>query len=310
MGTPLISAAGAYPDIGAFDYHRNPDLLPGPSLSSTGAKTLVSASPFHFFYDSPLNPDRPPEEDSAPLNIGKAAHDMILLSDRWPEAYHVLCEGFAWNKTKAMPDDIARAEEARALGKVLLRHDEAATVQAVANALRGNELAMTALSNGVAEETLAWQDQLTGRWLRARPDFRPNSIPERRAVRVVADLKFMAPTFCSPQGFQRAIQNFGYHQSAAFYSDGLKAVFDQPPTHWLHVVVEKDAPHCVSLYELPAEDIERGRVLNRKAIALFDRCIESGEWPAYAPEPMQVGLNDWARRRIDEMQSTQLAEAA
>jgi hypothetical protein len=307
---PLISKPGAYPDISAEDYHRAPNLLPAPSLSSSGAKKLLSQSPFHFFFDSPMNPDRPSEEDKGHLNVGKAAHDMLLLTDRWPEAYHVLPEDFAWNKTKAMPDAIAEAEEARAAGKTLLKHDEAATVRAVAAALRKNELAMTALTNGVTEETLAWQDPLTRLWLRARPDFRPNSIPERRKVRVVADLKFMASTFCSPQGFQRAIGNFGYHQSAAFYSDGLKAIYDQPPTHWLHIVVEKDPPHSVSLYELPAEDIERGRMLNRKAIALFERCLSEGRWPAYADEPLPVGLTEWARRRIDEMEPAALAEAA
>lgn len=307
---PLITKPGAYAGISNEDYHRAPNLLPGPSLSSSGAKTLLSASPYHFWFDSPLNPDRPAEKDSAPFSIGKAAHDVILLSDRWPAFYHVLPENFAWNKTKAMPDEIAAAEEARSNGLTLLKHEEAETVRAVAAALQRNDLAMKALTNGVSEETLAWKDPLTGVWLRARPDFRPASIPEGRAVRIVADLKFMAPTFCSPHGFQRAIGNFGYHQTAAFYSDGLKAVYDAPPTHWLHVVVEKDEPHTVSLYELPGEDIARGRVLNRRAIEIFDRCLQSGKWPAYADAPMQVGLTDWARERIDEMEPAAFAYAA
>jgi hypothetical protein len=306
---PIIATAGAYADISAEDYHRAPNLLPGPSLSSSGAKKLLSASPFHYWFDSPLNPDRPPEEDKGHLNVGKAAHDMILLSDRWPEAYHVLPDGFAWNKTKAMPGEIAAAEEARKVGKTLLKHDEAETVRAIAAALQRNELAVKALSNGATEETLAWKDPLTGVWLRARPDFRPASIVEGRAVRVIADLKFMAPTFCSPGGFQRAIHNFGYHQSAAFYSDGIKAVYGEAPTHWLHVVVEKDPPHTVSLYELPGEDIARGRVLNRRAIAIFDRCLQRGEWPAYADTPMPVGLSEWARKNIDATDPAEFAYA-
>jgi hypothetical protein len=35
-------------------------------------------------------------------------------------------------------------------------------------------------------------------------------------------------------------------------------VFGAYPTHWVHVVLEKEPPHVVSLYELPGEDIERG----------------------------------------------------
>jgi hypothetical protein len=34
----LITAPGAYPDIANEDYHRNANLLPAPSLSSSGAK--------------------------------------------------------------------------------------------------------------------------------------------------------------------------------------------------------------------------------------------------------------------------------
>lgn len=306
----IITEPGAYPDIANEDYHRSANLLPGPSLSSSGAKKILSQSPFHFWFDSPLNPDRPAEEDKPHLNIGKAAHDLILLEDRWPDHYHVTPEGFSRAASKKFASDIAAADEAAAEGLVILRHDDAETVKAVAQAIRDNPHAVAALSNGVTEETLVWQDQLTGVWLRARPDFRPNSITDGRDIRVVADLKFMAPTFCSPQGFARAIDNFGYHQSAAFYFDGIKAVYGVEPTHWLHVVVEKDAPHTVSLYDLPMEDIQRGRAMNRRAIRIFAECLEADSWPAYADGPKAVGLPEYARKRIDFETSAVLDEAA
>jgi hypothetical protein len=78
----------------------------------------------------------------------------------------------------------------------------------------------------------------------------------------------------------------------------------------VHVVVEKDAPHCVALYELPGEDIERGRLLNRRAIDLFARCIERNEWPGYADDPKPVGLPIWSRMRIDDFDTAELAYAA
>lgn len=297
---PLIAKPGAYADVSAEAYHRDPHLLPAPSLSSSGAKTLLTRSPFHFWFDSPLNPNRPPEADKPHFNVGKAAHDLILLSDRWPDSYHVTPEGFSRAKTKGMADAIEEADAAIEAGKTILSHDQAETVHAVAAAIRRNELAVATLTNGVTEETLAWQDPLTSVWLRARPDFRPNSILEKREVMVVSDLKFVAPTHAHPEGFQRAIYNFGYHQTAAFYSDGIKAIYGHHPTHWVHVVVEKEPPFSVSLYELPGEDIERGRMLNRRAIGLFARCLERGEWPGYADTPRQVGLPVWARMRIEE----------
>ncbi|UIJ43760.1 PD-(D/E)XK nuclease-like domain-containing protein [Sphingomonas cannabina] len=310
--SPIITAPGAYPNIDAEDYHRNPDLLPAPSLSSTGAKTLLNKSPYHFWFDSPMNPDRPPEEGKPHFSIGKAAHDMLLLSERWPEHYHVLPEDYRApsQRTVNFTDDQLAAIDAEQAGKTILRHADAEAVCAVAAAIRRNGLAMATLTNGVTEETLAWQDPETGVWLRARPDFRPNSIVEHRDVMVVSDLKFVAPTNASPDGFKRAIANFGYHQSAAFYADGIKAVYGHYPTHWVHVVVEKEPPYCVALYELPAEDIERGRWLNRQAIRKFAECLSADRWPGYADEPAQVGLPVWARKRIDDIEGHEMAWAA
>lgn len=310
MTAPLLTKPGAYEGISAQDYHRNPHLLPGPSLSSSGAKTLLAKSPLHFWHDSVLNPDRPPEADKPHFNLGKAAHDRILLSDNWPDQYFVTPEGFSRAKTKQMADAIEEADAALESGMTVLTWEQAQTVEACAVAIAKNELAVATLTNGVTEETLVWQDPVTGVWLRARPDFRPNSILEKRKTMVVSDLKFVAPTHADPEGFGKAIYNFGYHQSAAFYADGIKAIYGHYPTHWVHVVVEKEPPYAVSLYELPGEDIARGRMLNRRAIDLFARCLESGKWPAYADSPRQVGLPVWARMRIEETDPAAYAFAA
>lgn len=307
---PLITAPGAYPEISNEDYHRNPRLLPEISLSSSGAKKILSQSSFHFWFDSPLNPDRPPEADKPHFSVGRAAHDIILLPDRWESHYFVLPEGFSRAKTRQFAGEIEEADAAQEAGLTLLRHEDAQTVRAVAAAIQRNKLAVACLTNGVTEETLAWQDTATGRWLRARPDFRPHSLTEKRDVRVVADLKFVAPTHMSPAGFSRAIANFGYHLSAAFYIDGLESVFGVRPTHWVHVVIEKDPPHCVAIYELPAEDIERGAALNRRAINQFHRCMSEGAWPGYSDEPTPVGLPIWARMNIDNSDPDEAAFAA
>jgi hypothetical protein len=318
MTEPLITKAGAYADVSAEAYHRDPNLLPAPSLSSSGAKTLLAKSPYHFWWDSVLNPDRPPEPDKPHFNLGRAAHDMILLSERWPNFYHCLPEGFSRAKSKTMEMEIAEADAAIESGMTILTFDQAQTVRAVAAALSKNELAVATLTHGVSEETLVWQDPLTGVWLRARPDFRPHSIIEKRKNMVVPDLKIVAPSHADPVGFSRAIDKFGYAQTAAFYCDGIKAVYGHHPTHWVHVVVEKPeagvdakhAPMTVSLYALPGEDIERGRLLNRRAINLFAHCLKTGEWPGYADKnPLPVGLPDYARMRIENMSPQELAYA-
>lgn len=298
MTAPLITAAGAYSDISNEDYHRNPNLLPGASISSSGLKTIQNKSPRHYWFDSPLNPNRPPESDKAHFRVGKAAHDILLLSERWPEAYFVLPEEFNARATREQADLHAAKAEAEEAGKVVLRWHEAETVKAMAAALQSNELAKAVLSHGESEVTLVWQDKETGVWLRARPDFLPHSVREKRKVMAVPDLKTAADS--SWPAFSKAIANNGYHQSAALYADGIKAIFGHYPTNWLHVVMEKEPPHCVALWELPGEDIERGRWLNRQAIRTFAECLSADKWPGYADEPKQCGLPGWARNQIDD----------
>lgn len=297
---PIIAAPGAYEGIPNEVYHRDPDLCWAPSISSSGLKTLLTRSPRHFWFDSPLNPDRPAEKDKPHFNVGKAAHDVLLLSDRWPECYHVLPADFNANATKAQADWHAEREAARGAGKVILKHDEAQTVMAMAESLGANPFAAAALTSGVSEMTLVWTDKETGVVCRARPDF----LPTKRII--IPDVKTAADG--SPAAFRRAIANFGYHQSAAFYCDGIEATYGAYPSNWLHIVLEKEPPHVVSLYELPAEDIERGRWLNRKALRIFADCLSRDEWPGYSDDVSQVGLPFWARKAIDD--DTSLTEIA
>lgn len=298
---PIIANAGAYPDIEMSDYHGNPDLLPGPSLSSSGAKKIIAQSAYHFWWQSPLNPDRP-EEDNAPhFSVGKAAHDMLLMGEDWRKNYFVTPEGFSLAAKNKFAQAIAEREAAIEAGIPVLRYQDAKVVEAVTEAIGANRDAINALSNGLPEMTLAWQDKETGVWLRARPDWLPNSIINAAPVRVVTDLKFLAQTHCRPHGFSKALFDFGYHQSAAFYDDGIEAIYGQRATNWLFVAVEKDAPHSVSVYELPQQDVERGRFQNRQAIRTFADCLAADKWPSYTSEEIQmVGLPVWARKSIDE----------
>lgn len=309
MTAPIISEPGAYPDIDMEVYHHAANLLPEPSLSSSGAKTILEKSPAHFWHTSPMNPNRPLQEDKPHFSIGKAAHDLLLLGGDWEKNYFVLPEGFSRAKTKQFAEEIAAADFAKSKGKTLIRAADMELVKRIADKISSSEDARNALIRGVPELTLVWQDELTGVWLRARPDFMPFSCIEGAPIRVVTDLKMMAATNCSPRGFSKAIDNFGYHISAAHYGEGIKQIYGKYPTHWLHIVVEKDEPHTVSLYELPAEDIERGRLLMRQAINVFAECRKRNDWPGYADKPMQVGLPIYARMRVDESTETDIVKA-
>lgn len=306
--TPIIAAKGGYEGIKPSDYHGNANLLPGPSLSASGAKLLLEKSPAHFWHASAMNPERE-ESDKPHFAVGRAAHDLILLGGDWRRSYHVTPPGFSRAKSVAMAEHIAAADYAASKGKTIIRHEDMALVEKIADKIGANEAARHALMRGVPEMTLAWQDELTGVWLRARPDFLPRSCIDGDDVRIVSDLKFMAGTHCSPRKFAKAMDEFGYVLSAAHYSEGIKQIYGKYPTGFVFVVVEKDEPHTVSLYYPSVEDIERGRLLMRQAINLFAACVKRDRWPGYADVPMEIELPIYARMRIDQSTETDLAKA-
>jgi hypothetical protein len=195
---------------------------------------------------------------------------------------------------------IAAADMAAADGCTLLSFAEREQITGMANAMRANPLIDAVLSNGQAEVTLAYQDAETGVWVRARPDWLLNDKRYGINVKTAAD--------ASHHGFQADVTKYRYFMSAALELDAIEAVFGTRPGNYLHPVIEKPAKSWrpgdylpVALWELPAEDIEYGRALNRRALRIFADCLSADRWPGYADEPAMCGVSGWARKEIDNL---------
>jgi hypothetical protein len=305
----LITEPGAYVGFPIQRYH-GAECCAGPSISSTGLKRLVGEkgqrtkgkTPRHFWERSNLNPNRQPEDSDA-LRLGRAFHDALLQPEFWrgPESvYHHLPDGFSRAKSKAMAVEIAEADAALAAGKCCMSADEAALTDAMVEAARADPLFAALLGKGEPEVTFAWQDKETGVWCRARPDF----VLANRAFA----LNVKTDTDASFDGFSKSIAKYGYAQSAALELDGYAAIFGEAPATFLHPVIEKPTLSAwepgsyiaTAVWELPAEDIERGRWLNRQALRTFADCLAKGRWDGYTPDPEPCGLPGWARKLIDD----------
>jgi len=312
----LITAPGIYPDITNEQYH-GAEPCDAPSISSTGLKKLVpftalqakGHSPRHYWEGSPLNPNRKPQVQTDALRVGAAFHDALLMPERYadPSIYHFLPEGFSRAAKVKQADDIARADAAEAAGLTLIKADDQIEIDAMVSAIRAHPNANAILSSGVAEMTLAWKDEETGVWLRCRPDWIAFGRPIGINVKSTADASY--------SGFQSDITKYRYAQSAALEIDGLTALAEQikamfprfkAPTSYLHPTVEKPGAGWqpgdylpVALWQLPPEDIEYGRALNRRAIRLFADCLSADRWPGYADEPEMCGISGWSKKQID-----------
>ncbi|WP_214103169.1 PD-(D/E)XK nuclease-like domain-containing protein [Acrocarpospora catenulata] len=269
---------GVY-DIPEEQYHADP--VPCGSLSSSGARKLLTRCPAVFMHEQ-LNPP----ESTAELDLGKAAHRMVLGVG--PE--FVIVDAKDWT-TKAAQ---AKRKAARADGAVPLLTHQWQTVQDMASALRRHEHAGALLSpgHGDPEQTLIWRDATTGVWRRARLDLLPRTTPGRM---ILVDYK--TTKNANPQVLDRTIHEYGYHQQHAWYVDGVLALGLASEVVMVFVFQEKTPPYLITVAEIAASAVRIGRDRNRRALDLYRRCVETGEWPGYSSDIAYVSLPYWAERR-------------
>lgn len=295
VDAPLIAEPGAYPDIDGDLYHAV-EICASPSISSTGLKTIENETPFHYWYQSPLNPDRPQREQKPHFNIGKGVHDLLLLQGLFPKNYFILPDGYdgclkKWEMAKE------ERKEAEASGIPVLTFPQYRMVEAMAEQVEKNELAKALLISGTPEMTVIAKDPATGVFMRARPDVLPETMD------ILPDIK--TTISAHPLAFEKQATNLGYFQSAAHYIDCVDLVFGEPAKkrRFVLIAVEKDPPHLVQIYQLDDEAIQMGRMLNRRALNIFAECLKTGVWPAYSrPENpvLHLHMSRWKHGEINQ----------
>lgn len=294
MSEPLIPAAGIYRNIPEAAYHGPVEICPGPSITSTGLKTIVNKSPAHYYAGSPLNPEPWPKTESKTLNMGKLAHAWIL-------------EGGDMNaRFVVVPDDLhgsskdykAAKAEAEESGRPLLRQKDFDTVRAMADAMNAS-IAAPMFRGSEKEVTLAWTDKETGVWCRCRFDAIHLERPKRASTWIAPDYKTAESGH--PNDFTRSIATYGYHMQAAFYLEGMAAVTGDCPDVWAFIAQEKTPPFTVSVCQFDRVALEWGRLLVRKGLRTFADCLAADQWPSYADNAaVIVGLPAWEEKKLQE----------
>lgn len=277
----MINEPGVY-SMPAEEYHADP--VKGGSLSSSGARRILEC-PAKFRWER----DHPPASTEV-FDFGQAAHKLVLGAG--PDVEVV--EANSW-RTKAAQE---KREAAYLAGKVPLLEDEWGQVIDMAQAIRQHPFAAAIFdpSRGAPEQVLVWQDNDTGVWRRAMVDFLPTAQEGRRLI--VADYK---TTYnASPASLARSVANYGYHQQAPWYLDGVTALgLDEAPA-FVFVAQEKTAPYLVTVFQLDENALRIGRDLNRRALEIYRDCVTADVWPSYSADVEVIALPRWAERQHEE----------
>jgi len=266
--TLTITEPGIYAGISSAGYHAN------PALGSSSLKTLATRTPAHYKWDQ----THPKHSDA--FTLGTATHSLILEDDT-SGIEMVMADNWL---TKAAKE--AKAE-ALAKGMQPLLQKEWLQVLAMRDAVMAHPLARAAFTDHQAEQSVFWQeDSLT---LKCRPDaWKPGQLVDLKTT-VNAD----------PREFGKTAYDFGYHQSAAHYQDGVHAATGEK-LPFTFVLVEKSAPYLVSVVQLDDEALTAGRALNDRAKRIYAECTETGNWPGY-PDADPISLPMWANYEMDDL---------
>jgi hypothetical protein len=280
MSTVTIEApaveVGLYPGVPAVEYHA------WPGASQSRLKIMRDRSPAHLRWEM----DHPSPPTPA-LVIGAAVHTCVLEPDLFPGLYVRGIPGDGRTKVVKEAREALAAEHPDA---TVLSPDDFDTCLAIRDAVAAHPNARHLLE-GNAERSAVWHDPETGVLCRGRFD------DIAYGLGAITDLKTSKDA--SPLRFRRAIYDFGYHIQGAMYVRGAKALGIEADSFGI-VAVEKEPPFAVAVYQLNAAALyDGGRELD-VLLRQWAECEETGTWPAYNTDIVQIDLPAYAPGQINE----------
>lgn len=297
----IITEPGFY-DIPINWYHDN--CCDGPSVSSTGLRTIDLQTPLHYWDSSYLNPNRDPDEDKKALEadhfrLGRSAHFRMLEPEKFAGAIAVRPEAL-WDSWR-MKDARAWMNEHQKMGFTVLTEGELKQVDGIARSLNANPLIRDGLLGGAVETSLIVKDSKTGIWLKSRPD----SIPIDDAF---TDLKCMQDA--SPLAVDRAIRSLGYDMQMALAGVCLFNLTQRTvDTFWI-VAVEVKRPHAIHIAKLSTDAVYWARIRLRKSLDTMAKCLADGDWPSYGADGQESRPSKFDLERYErDQKNAQLPQA-
>lgn len=283
-------------------YHS--DCCDGPSVSSSGLRTIVAKSPAEYWDSSYLNPKGEPSEETKALLIGRAVHHLILGQSQFKEKFvvqpeHYPAEDGTMKKWTYGANYCKRwREDNRKRGRSAISAADAEMIAGIAKSLARHEFVKSGLLNGLVEHSIFWRDSVTGIWLKIRPDSVPNLIGASVSP---VDLKTVEDT--EYETCRKSFVTYGYHQQCALICQGLKEVMDLHVDEFTLMFCAKKRPFTKRPWWVKEADIADGDEANRVALDVMQWCLTHKEWPEPGRGPgrdiveyLEVGEHERARR--------------
>ena len=206
----------------------------------------IRKSPAHYLYKVTH-----PEEPTAALLFGTAAHKYILEPDTFWDDYIEVPK--LDRRTKAGKEEWQRILDS---GKTPISSDDLEIIKAMDEQIMANPIADALLKTGRHEVPIEWTD---------------------------AETDYKTTTSCMDGAFEKSCRLYGYKLQAGMYSEGVFcSTFDD--CRFAFVAQEKTPPYAVRVYTCDEGFRLEGQDLFHELLGILHRCKESGEWPGYRDE--------------------------
>jgi hypothetical protein len=214
----------------------------------------------------------PRSSETPAMKVGTAFHTLVLEIEHFDERY------FLAPKVDLRTSDGKRRlkdAESENEGKISLSPKDWDMIHEMAESVRSHPLANDLLSNGVAEQTLMWNDKETDVLMKGRIDW------INQEYRTVIDLKSCQDA--SRDHVEKDLWStaFRYNVQASIYTDGAKSVFDSESWAFNFVFVEKKPPYGVQIVDLEEKGLSVGRDQYRRniesVIKWYDKAVKALE---------------------------------
>lgn len=252
------------------------------AISRSGLWTIYNKTPAHYRFSE--------RSESRDFDFGTAVHTAILEPSQFEKR---VMRGPADRRGNLWKDSVA---EANNQGRMILTAGDYEAVLEIRDAVHANAFINSLVTGGdpVVEASAFWAEDINGVPVpcKARPDL------VRRDLGLMLDVKTAASA--SKAEFERSVANYGYHAQEYFYSRGWAMAGGGRINGTVFLVIEKEAPYAMALFELDPASVAEGGAAMHKALEIYAKCNAANHWPAYPEEVQAISIPKWAFRETSQ----------
>jgi hypothetical protein len=228
------------------------------ALSNSGIKQILK-SPRKFRYWTDTE-----KADSSDFRIGRALHNIVLE----PERPRILL----YDQTQTFQSKAGQAFLAANPDSICLTADEYATVSGMAESIASNHSVSRLIASCPVREAEIYGQELT-----AFGPIKSKAMVDAMSSGLILDLK---TTRDDPGDFLWTGKRFGYDIQAAWYRHMAYTHVDGNMREFVFIVVEKNPPYEIALYQTKPETFEKGWEKCAEGIEAYGQCMSLNRWPA------------------------------